>query len=113
MKERNTYLFGLVPSLGIAENVIRSGREFEVEVQTKEAVRVLHKIKQRCYFVLNLVPTSTDLLLKTRQALEMHLRRKTEDVRVILHKTAHSHEASESTRRLISVDDAELGHADQ
>ncbi len=37
----------------------------------------------------------------------------TEDVRVILDETSHSGQSTERTGRLISVENAELGHADR
>jgi hypothetical protein len=58
MKGRNKYFFSLIPSLDIAEKVIRAGGELKMKVETKEAVYMLHKVKQCRYFVFNLVPTS-------------------------------------------------------
>ena len=41
-----------------------------------------------------------------------HLRGHAEDVRVVPDKTAHASQTREGTRRLVSVEDTKLGHAD-
>ena len=51
--------------------------------------------------------------VEQRRDLLLDLRRHAEHVRVVLHEAAHAREAGERARRLVAVEDAELGHADR
>ena len=51
--------------------------------------------------------------LTPRSAPKAHLRRHTEDVRVVLDKPPHTRQARERTAGLISVHDTEFSHADR
>ena len=50
--------------------------------------------------------------IEQRRDLLLDLRRHAEYVRIVLHETPHAREARERTRRLVAVQDTELGHAD-
>lgn len=51
---RGVYRFGLVPGLDLAEVVVGPCGELEMELESEQAVDVLHKVEQRADLVLEL-----------------------------------------------------------
>lgn len=56
-----TYNLCLVPCLNVTKEVVRTGGELELEIEAKEAVNVLHEVKERGDLVFNLDTIVSDL----------------------------------------------------
>lgn len=56
-QEKETYVFGDVPGLEVAEVVVRTGGQLQAEFEPEQSIRVLHEIKKSCDLVLNLHQT--------------------------------------------------------
>lgn len=108
-KYRDEYLFCSIPSLDIAQVVIRTSRKLKAEVKAEQPIYVLHEIEQPADLIFNLHDLSSKFLLKSGGA---HLRGHAEYVRIVLYESPNSRQPRQRTRRLIPVDNAEFCHAD-
>jgi hypothetical protein len=107
-----TNLLSSVPRGDFTDEVLRPGRKLESELKPEESVHVMHEVEKGSNLVLNLekgMRRQGGSLEKKASYLAGHA----EDMGVVLHEPTDTSETGQSTRGLVAVDDAELGHANR
>lgn len=104
--------FGGVPGIYGSEVVLGTRREFHPEFKTKQAVHMLHEIKQCLDLGDNLRPMS-EIKAAPPCHRHSHLRRHAKHVRIVLHKTPDAGQTCQRPGCLIPVHYTKLGHPDR
>ena len=115
-RRRITHSLSFIPSLDLAEVIVRPGGQFKRKFKPKQPIGEFHEIEQLRNLFFHLrrhIIFGTHCQRYCEHNLIPHLRWHTEHVRVILHESPDPRQPSERARRLVPMDNTKFRHPDR